>query len=244
MRISQWNIDEAEVTISRLLGRIVCHNRIPVTPHQLWEDSWTDKFRKAYQIVMAESASSPFGHRYEVWCPIATPDQLYSLHLTMPNHGLTFVPYTANEPRALGDLYTGEIYDLMNRWMIRCTELRAEIDNASAQLHQILRMANTAGQLRRMVPDLLRYLPSEYTIAASTQERRSSLPSHWASTPREPIHAALSTLAKAALLEPPKQGTGPNEGWWEARSIISTNWAFKPTEMAENMLRIKGWKCI
>jgi hypothetical protein len=248
MKISSWNAQQAEASISLLLGRIVAHNRIPMPPHQFWQSTWTKKFHDAYNILLCETYADvhgTFNTNYDVWAPVVDAGSLYCVHLSAQTRGDTFAPYIAISPPELSNICVPAVHERMSEWIRRCVDLQVEIENAVKQTTTVLTMANTAGQLKRMVPDLLRYLPREYTESAAKQERRSALPYAWASTPREPIYAALNTLAKAALLEAPKPGTGPNNDNWVASSLHKTHWAFKPGENEDDLaiVRERGWAC-
>jgi hypothetical protein len=244
MKISTYNCANAVGRTSALLGRIVFHNRMPVPRHQFWRESWTKDFRNACDTIQSETFGGlrrTFNVRSSVWCPVLVGDKLYCIHLVADETSLPFIPYIALEPRKLETMYPGEVGEKILQWIVRCEELKREILNAAETLERVLNMANTAGQLKRMVPDLMRYLPADYNSAVEQQERRSALPRYWASTPREPIYAALNTLAKAAMLEAPAVSGGKT---WDAGSICHTDWAFLAPESVDlKVLREHGWQC-
>lgn len=88
-------------------------------------------------------------------------------------------------------------WDLI-RWGQRTAALNDEIKNARTIAHQIINLAQTPGQLTRMVPELKRYLPEE--AEATIRVRASPLPRAWAGFPRQDVFRMTATLAKCYLL--------------------------------------------
>lgn len=67
-------------------------------------------------------------------------------------------------------------------------------------IDDLLEMCVTAGQMRRMVPDLLKYLPPEKVQCLHNQVRASTLPFEWAAYPREMVDRATTYMAKCHIL--------------------------------------------
>jgi hypothetical protein len=65
---------------------------------------------------------------------------------------------------------------------------------------EILSMVKTAGQLARMVPDMIPYLSPQAQQEIAGQKRASQLPYEWAAYPRDKVDAAMVTLAKCHLV--------------------------------------------
>lgn len=67
-------------------------------------------------------------------------------------------------------------------------------------IDDLLEMCVTAGQMRRMVPDLLKYLPPEKVQCLHNQVRASTLPFEWAAYPRDAVDRATTYMAKCHIL--------------------------------------------
>ena len=63
-----------------------------------------------------------------------------------------------------------------------------------------MNMALTAGQLKRMVPDLLKYLPDDKRDMLHQQVRASTLPFEWAAYDRDRVERAITYIAKCHML--------------------------------------------
>ena len=85
-------------------------------------------------------------------------------------------------------------------WMVMCADMRDELILASKTLTDIFSMAVTAGQIKRMVPDLLQYLPGKQRAALEEQKRASTVPFEWAPYPKKNIDAMLLQISKGHLL--------------------------------------------
>lgn len=111
-------------------------------------------------------------------------------------------------------------------WMTRATEFTKDAELALTTVKEIVTMAKTPGQLKRMMPDLVDYVPPSYRAALRNQQRSSSVPFEWATYPREKLHAASTTLAKCTLLPSQK------EFKWSERMVTHT-WLADPPDTAQ-----------
>lgn len=85
-------------------------------------------------------------------------------------------------------------------WMKMTADMRGELILANKTLSDIFNMAATAGQIKRMVPDLLQYLPVKQRQAFEEQKRASTLPFEWAPYPKKNIDGMLLQISKGHLL--------------------------------------------
>jgi hypothetical protein len=65
---------------------------------------------------------------------------------------------------------------------------------------EIIEMTSTAGQLRRMVPEMLQYLPDEKRTVLERQVRSSAIPHEWTYYDRRRVRDMLTTMAKCWLM--------------------------------------------
>lgn len=93
-----------------------------------------------------------------------------------------------------------ERFQAFRDWMLSCDTMIAEIRNAHTVVGDLFKMIKTSGQLKRMVPDLFRYIPDEQRAAFDDQKRASSYPFEWPGYPRKNVDKMLDTLMKCYLL--------------------------------------------
>ncbi|SRR6266403_3818085 len=94
-----------------------------------------------------------------------------------------------------------DLTDEVISWMKQTAIMRDELITANLALQQIFDMAQTAGQIKRMVPDLLQYLPTHLRIAFEEQKRASTVPFEWAPFPKAHVDVMLTQINKGHLLQ-------------------------------------------
>lgn len=113
------------------------------------------------------------------------------------NHNYYAMPVTPDEIKhALGN-DEGAAY---LEWMQQSADLYTEITDAGRVLDDLFGMIKTAGQVKRMVPDLLQYLPVAQRAAFEDQKRASTVPFEWAPYDKSAVERMLVTLSKGHLL--------------------------------------------
>lgn len=110
----------------------------------------------------------------------------------------------------LGEARAGEFKE----WAQAAALCTAKQDRAKKTIEDLLRMASTYGQLRRMVPDLVNYLGPEAQLLLDSQERKSPLPPEWAAYPKDNIEQLLLALAEGHLLSGSKRQEAHSEFSW------------------------------
>lgn len=85
-------------------------------------------------------------------------------------------------------------------WVVDVKQFHREAVSTYQTCEQIVKMASTPGQLKRMMPDLVSRLGRSAQRILRDQKRASSMPFEWAEFPREPVYAAEALLAKCYLL--------------------------------------------
>lgn len=85
-------------------------------------------------------------------------------------------------------------------WLEQATVLDKEIEAATETVDDILKMVRTAGQLKRMVPELIKHLRPEHQKLLAKQSRTSAVPYEWSAYPRVAVENATNTVAKCLLL--------------------------------------------
>lgn len=90
-------------------------------------------------------------------------------------------------------------------WAQAAALCTAKHDRAKKTVGDLLRMASTYGQLRRMVPDLANYLGPQARLLLDSQERKSPFPPEWAAYPKDNIEQLLLALAEGHLLSGSKR---------------------------------------
>lgn len=94
-----------------------------------------------------------------------------------------------------------DLTDEVISWMEQTAVQREELITANRSLQAIFDMAQTAGQIKRMVPDLLQYLPVKQRLAFEEQKRSSTVPFDWAPFPKRDVDVMLTAINKGHLLQ-------------------------------------------
>ena len=122
--------------------------------------------------------------------------------------------------------FLGEHTETFLEWITSTAKLRIELIEAKQTIDNLLSMAKTAGQIKRMVPDLLQYLPVDLRKAYRDQVRASSLPFEWAPYPRDRVERLLTALGKGHLLA----GMGKeHQSGWEVGGLDNVMWGAEVT---------------
>lgn len=100
-----------------------------------------------------------------------------------------------------GEAFFGADYPAVLDWMRSAITDTIEARNARTVLvDDLLNMCKTAGQMKRMVPELLKYIPPEKSAALHNQVRASTLPYEWAAYDRNAVDRAITYIAKCHML--------------------------------------------
>lgn len=105
-------------------------------------------------------------------------------------------------------------------WVRRDVHTRYLVIRSKLQLSYVIKLANTAGQLARMAPELVRYTSQLTQTAMQAQERQSALPDEWMQIDRQGLQQALDHLGLCYLI-PEKEGNGRDIHAW-TRGLIQT----------------------
>ena len=89
---------------------------------------------------------------------------------------------------------------IFTAWLEESSSMYARILNAREVLKDLLELAGTAGQLNRMAPELIKYLPAEPQSILRQQVKRSPLPAQWATYNRDNLKDAMDLLAMCHLM--------------------------------------------
>lgn len=103
-------------------------------------------------------------------------------------------------------------------WSMKAVHLVHRVQTSIGVLEKVIDLANTAGQLQRMAPDLLKYMHELTNKALQGQERRSPLPNEWMEVDRLKLRCALDHLGVCYLL--PKATNSRDRIW------SSDEWVF------------------
>jgi hypothetical protein len=107
-------------------------------------------------------------------------------------------------------------------WMANCALYIDEVKEARTVIGDIFEMTETADQLKRMVPDLLQYLPEAVRRAYEEQKRASSLPFNWAAYDKRSVDRMILAVSKGHLLSNIRTNND-NIGY---ENVAATTWCF------------------
>ena len=212
--------------VSQLLGRIgegipcpIPHDQLPrmhnhLVPQHLRDivvtmseaqydtSQWFQGHAK--YVVMLDG--QPFRLYYEVSCYLDSrrgKEALCKTLMQLPATGST-VKIDGDKidvvPVPLIHAAFGEHAAPLLEWVKNYGRLHAEMVDAMSTASKIIEMTSTAGQIRRMVPDMLQYLTKERRQAMEEQKRASSVPYEWAAFDRSCVARMLQAMAKSHLL--------------------------------------------
>jgi hypothetical protein len=120
------------------------------------------------------------------------------LRIMMKPVGSTYirpVPY-----QVFYDVLGNDARDKVFEWAISAATMNERHAGAKKAVDDIIKMCSTAGQLRRMVPELVKYLPPDLQSHLAEQTRASPFPDQWATYPKDNVEKMLSALAEGHLL--------------------------------------------
>lgn len=89
----------------------------------------------------------------------------------------------------------------LGEWATTASELGVQCIEAKQTIKAVFDMVKTAGQLRRMVPDLIQYLPDYMQKELANQERKSPFPDPWAEFDKSKVERLLVVLARGHLVK-------------------------------------------
>lgn len=89
--------------------------------------------------------------------------------------------------------------DLLS-WLGTTKKLGAECALAFPTFMELLRMCSTAGQVRRVLPELVDFMPSTVKLILGKQTRASNVPFEWSAFDRSRVEQLTNTMAKCMLL--------------------------------------------
>jgi len=118
-----------------------------------------------------------------------------------------------------------ESYAEFLTWASAAASANTRQVEARETINAIIQMLSTAGQLRRMVPELVQYLPRCYQESVAAQMRSSPFPEEWAAYPKDKVDRMLAALAEGHLFH----GMGKRD---VSRSGNWFSWAMHYTEKA------------
>jgi hypothetical protein len=131
------------------------------------------------------------------------------------------------------DMHTvlgADLTDEVISWMRQTAVMRDELIVANRALQAIFDMAQTAGQIKRMVPDLLQYLPVQQRLAFEEQKRSSTVPFDWAPFPKDQVDVMLTQVNKGHLLQNMRK---PNRQQASVESLDLCTWSRRDCSWAD-----------
>jgi hypothetical protein len=91
--------------------------------------------------------------------------------------------------------------DEMMSWMKAAAEMTIRQDDAVKTVTETVAMLSTAGQVRRMVPELVQYLSSTMQERVMEQQRNSPFPEQWAAFDKARVERLTCELAAGHLFK-------------------------------------------
>lgn len=95
---------------------------------------------------------------------------------------------------------TEEQFQSLIDWGEQVVDLEREVAQVVFTFDEILKMASTIGQLKRMVPEIVNYAPTGLRTALQDMKAQSALPAEWGPYDKTKVVYLLQSLAKFHLL--------------------------------------------
>lgn len=226
-RINKGAVTEASHRLTAVLDNLVKFTQLPVRQYGQWVNAWNDQFPRELResVLYLEKLGYAVGirssytqFRFERGGKFFTSviQSFFMEHTETPNSakknfmiltekcaGILGVDsremFTFNE-NLLAKYFGAEDAAAILDHMENTANLRVEIQNAMTVISDVFGMARAAGQIKRMVPDLLQYLNPSLRDAYAAQTRASTLPFEWAPYPKDKVDKMLLTISKGHLL--------------------------------------------
>lgn len=215
--------------VGELLDAGIRFTRLSMTPEEMgefWHKGFPDELLDAYSVLATHGVGIEY-HAVSSAVGFAIPiDSLraMSVRLAIPGGNGGFINLTRSmakdhpkvmlmdaggvaEPwpaisqdecvKRMGKAKFDEFWE----WSMAADKMSREIAVALDVSTELLDMVKTAGQLQRMVPEMLRFLKPEHRAALEGQKRASQVPYEWAAYDRAKVDAALVTMGKCDLVK-------------------------------------------
>lgn len=208
MRLSQEAKSTIKMEIHRTLQRMrgVLQCPISIGHHvKLWESQYSAEDLKARDHVLVKG----FARESD----LNSPRVIYAVgeHTVQVYHDddvflTSYEEYhqydKGNFPKSIVRTVLGEDGEQLLQWMQSLAEAQFLAKEVQIVAEEVLDMANTAGQLARMVPELQPFLGVGAASSVLQQQASSRLPIEWAAYDRDRLSRAMNFLTKCSLLEP------------------------------------------
>lgn len=221
----------AELALKALLRNGISFIDSPLSDEEhvaMWNEMVPKQWRDIVQFMMDEECEvyeifsnrvalhmqAPSGKFYKMRLTTASRDykQQFMKRTTKNEKSQPQIRYVHNGEVAVvyGVLLTPDLTvqllgqqkaDALIEWAETCATMWKDVVESTETLQQLFAMIKTAGQLRRMVPELFRYMPKENQLAFEDQKRASTLPFEWAGYDRARVERLVGTLLKCQLLQ-------------------------------------------
>lgn len=85
-------------------------------------------------------------------------------------------------------------------WLQHTSALGDDLAHADESFMELMKMCTTAGQVRRVLPELVDFMPTSVKLILGGQRRASSTPFEWSAYDRDKVEHLTNTMAKCMLL--------------------------------------------
>lgn len=227
-KLSRESMEKMKKELAELLNCGLRFTKLKMTTEEMgefWHAGFPDDLLDAYSVLAKHGVGIEY-HAVSSSIGFALPvdgNTALSIRLTIPGNNGGFINYTREMAKTLPKVSldaggtaedwpvidTNECvrrigqarFDEFLAWAEAADSMSREIAVALSVVDEILTMTKTAGQLARMIPDMVPYLSPEMQQEVASQKRASQLPYEWAAYPRDKVDAALITLGKCHLVK-------------------------------------------
>lgn len=195
--------------VDQLFGRVFEAYPCPLNMDQMRDLSWalhSDEHLERIKYLYADYGKTFFVTRFNVhlivdgcaaqFQEILPKDDGSNQFFAVPDE---FMRTNIERPQLIHRLGLSLTNELV-LWLKNAKELARQFNESWGCLDELLRMASTPGQLRRMLPDLVEYLGTKERRMLMEQKRASSMPFDWAAFDRDKVTRLSDNMARCKLL--------------------------------------------
>lgn len=205
-QLSDNDRSSIQTAMDQLFGRVITHFPCPLqTMDERRDLFWCslDNTQLHALKVMHEHRTSVFYNRSEATISIDQEHVQIFLkkHDSSDNAGYFWGAPQQSDHVSLDRVYSRvpKAPELME-WLETTRTLGAECALAMVTFLELLRMCSTPGQVRRVLPELVDFMPTKIKLLLGKQTRASNTPFEWSAFDRSRVEQLTNTMAKCMLL--------------------------------------------
>ena len=203
-RLTDWDRNALQNAVERMLNKLITSAELPDgRSKEIWAAMWmsclSPEERTAIDVLAETGAlSSDYQNKFTITPPGYAAHNVCYNRLKMPSMIPTMEAQNSR-------------YDRVAKWVGETVAATDRRDTNFEFFKNVLRACGSGGQIIRVLPYLINYLPDDVRVSLSDAERRSRWPTSLKKPPyhNEAVEELHNTLALVALLPDIEGGSRP-----------------------------------